>query len=603
MRFKKINETRKIKVFVALTEYDLEKFILEVSSDDIILTDLYCPVHVGETIVPVVNGELDLVKDVSKFFEKVFPGEGNINFGYVNNFYECSLRPCIKFISTIEMIIKNKENNFEFHLSNKIISNRFTSTYYMAESESIGTYFYDRNSAILPYIINYLNDLNLNIIFKGSAFVKQSFYYNAPRIAAVYLSRFYGDVKKCFQKEIVCKLSKKQFKHVFIVRTLGQANVILPYLIKSKVNTLIINAPSIVGSGSALLSNKLSRRKNITILEAATPKLKSILTFNISALIDVLMLKRFYFNFGNNVLNITQALREVIVMSSGLKSYHQQVSETLIDICFESNSILFSLEQKSPHAWADSVIARNFGLKPIQIKQCNQTLLPLPNPVFSDIFLCDSPGVMHSFHQSWPDDAHKVVYIGTFNGVSEEGKINRKNLMKNRPLNLCFFSGVHRNINLQTLDALRFLQDKINVKVFVKLHPRDSYSYKRHIPGATFIDKQIDFFPIFSEKFDLALTFPSGVVSDLIFSKLPFLMYTPNHMDYHLVDEQVGMQKVVQVNCSEALLEALLNFKEIIYQHSVALENYYAQSGIVIDINVIERELALLARKGVSRAR
>ncbi len=256
--------------------------------------------------------------------------------------------------------------------------------------------------------------------------------------------------------------------------------------------------------------------------------------------------------------------------------------------------MLFSLEQKAPHAWVDAVMARKLKLKPVQIKQCNQLYRPLPEPVFSDLFLCDTPQVMHNFRQVWPEQLNNVDYIGTFNAVTVPPEHKKTDVPKSSAIKLCFFLGVHTDVNRATLSILHSWQQKTNVQIFIKPHPRHHQCYKSIIPGAHIISNQTSLFGSFCQQFDLALTYPSGVVSDLLSTTLPFVIYTPDHMDYHSIKEDSALDKIAKATSVEALHDTLLRIEEIITEHAAALTFYYNHSGVVTDIDVIESKLVAI---------
>jgi hypothetical protein len=564
----------------------------EVGPEDIIITDLYCPAHDGETVVPTVECEQQLVNEVKVFF-KEFSGVDEVSYGYINNFYECTVRPLFKFISAIKKVTCKYPDNLEFHLPAKIALNSATSTYYMAEHESFGTHLYDRHSSILPYLIEYLGDYRIEPVYKVLRFPKQRFLYNLPRVIIVSLGRFYKDLKGWVQAVPVRDIQPTAFKHIFIIRTLGQAHAIMPYLHSSMVKCLIINMPNGLETKDTILMSLVSR-DNISIATPGKGSLKSVLFENLRSWLKILRVRATYFAFDGVRLNVTQALREITAMSATLNLYHNSLLDTFTGIRLEESALAFSLEQKSPHAHVDALVARRFGITAVQVKQCNQSALAIPEPVFSDFYLCDLPEVMTMFHTSWPDCVDKVRYIGTLSAISKRTSMTKVNPRKSKCLRLCFFSGTHSLVNLETLTSLHKLSETIDLDLVIKLHPRDNFSYESTFPNFTFIKDSPISFMGFTSQFDLALTYPSGIVTDLIYSGLPFVIFIPHHSDYQSAVIPNSMDKILQLRSSEQVIESLIKKNDIILQHTAALDHFYRRSNLITDLDEIERQLALL---------
>jgi hypothetical protein len=98
----------------------------------------------------------------------------------------------------------------------------------------------------------------------------------------------------------------------------------------------------------------------------------------------------------------------------------------------------------------------------------------------------------------------------------------------------------------------------------------------------------------FTSQFDLALTYPSGIVTDLIYSGLPFVIFIPHHSDYQSAVIPNSMDKILQLRSSEQVIESLIKKNDIILQHTAALDHFYRRSNLITDLDEIERQLALL---------
>ena len=120
------------KIFIVLTSSYLEKIIPYVEKGDVVLTDLYCPYHKGKTINPNLNSieQEELSISTKKVFNYYFSGgdNENIEYGYVNNFYECTIYPIVKYIFTLERFLKSSKVGYLFCMEKRTLLNYKTPT-------------------------------------------------------------------------------------------------------------------------------------------------------------------------------------------------------------------------------------------------------------------------------------------------------------------------------------------------------------------------------------------------------------------------------------------------------------------------------------------
>ena len=154
------------KVFIALTKEDVNLAIKRVTKNDFILTDLSLSIKEGQHIDASFEDISDesLIPQIGEWFQGL-KKSNKISFGYVNNFYQSSVTPLAGFFSGIDKIIsKLGKDKVIFNLPVSFINKKFTSTYYMAESESIGVHLYNRHDSLLPYIKKYLENKKYKFI-------------------------------------------------------------------------------------------------------------------------------------------------------------------------------------------------------------------------------------------------------------------------------------------------------------------------------------------------------------------------------------------------------------------------------------------------------
>ena len=97
------------KVFIALTSEDIQAAKKIATANDYILTDLSFSIEKGQAIKAAFKDSSDnlLVSKVAEWFKDVKDDNG-ISFGFVNRFYQSSIRPLATFFSGIDEIILKK---------------------------------------------------------------------------------------------------------------------------------------------------------------------------------------------------------------------------------------------------------------------------------------------------------------------------------------------------------------------------------------------------------------------------------------------------------------------------------------------------------------
>ena len=181
------------------------------------------------------------------------------------------------------------------------------------------------------------------------------------------------------------------------------------------------------------------------------------------------------------------------------------------------NSITFTTELKSPHAYVEFLASREAGHKMVQLMGCDIDDLSLPNPIVGDLFIPNCHGKLKILKKVWKDQSGKIFYPGF---CSLEMK--KKNYYK---YSFCYFSSYHKpTINIEVLELLNIFSKKMKVKCLVKLHPRDSLvNYEKYNLGSLdFISSGLNQAELFSE-FKYAIVGESAICFDLLQAKIPFI--------------------------------------------------------------------------------
>lgn len=596
----------KNKIFIALTEQDLSHAVTVAKKNDSIITDLAQQKCDCRYLKPAVHNDeaYELSLKIRKWFKnKITEHQLPVElYGYVNNFYECSVRPALTYIRSIDTAIEEYGiDNVIFVLPFKIKRNKNLSSYYMAEFESIGVHLYDRNCVISPYIEEYLQMKATTIEYVSTKGVLKQNFFNFIRIWGVLVGRFFKDIKNNASHKNNAKPDRNETEFKFILRTIGQSSTLLPFLKHTSLCTDVIVADSNTDDGAfEFLTRKLEANPNVTIRNRKNVTFSELMKIYVSVIFLIFKKKKFDFEYSGVHFNLNQALTETIVMLASLLIYKKQVSDTLSLAKNDNLKLLFSLEQKSPHAFMDTMIAQNLGVKAAQIKQCNQHFCPIPEPVFSDCFLVDFPELLDWFSSCWPDHKKKLQYIGSFQGADRHTE-SENNVMyrnKNEKLEICFFAGFHHKENLETLRCVYEIDnDQLDFNLTVKLHPRDNNDYSRMFPLAKFIQIQEESFSEFCETFDMAFTYPSSVISELLFTNLPFFVYRPDNKDYRETSGSSDFKGTKTIYEKEELVSILLDIPEFKKEFRLIYDNYKQHSGIITNIKTIDVNIGDLSNK------
>lgn len=596
----------KKRIFIALTEQDLSYAVTVATKNDVIITDLAQQKSDCQYLTPAINNDeaYDLSLKVRKWFKHKIaqhrlPDE---LYGYINNFYECSVRPTLTFFRAIDTAIEKSEiEDVTFVLPFKINSANNLSSYYMAEFESIGVHLYDRNCVIAPYIEEYILTKGKDIEYVNSRSAFKQLIFNFIRIWGVLVGRFFKDINNNVIHRNENMFSEKEAEYKFILRTIGQSSTLLPFLERTTLRSDVIVADSNTDDGAfKLLTKRLKANPNVNVIKRKDITFTELVKTYLSVVSLICKKKEFDFEYSGVCFNFNQAVTETIVMLANLIVYKKQVLKTLSLTKNEHLKLLFSLEQKSPHAFVDTMIAQKLGVRAVQIKQCNQHFWPIPEPVFSHCFLVDFPELLDGFSSCWPDHREKLVYIGSFQGADGQ-TVNMINPLKrkmNKEYEICFFAGFHHRENIETLKCVYEIDSHLlDFNLTVKLHPRDNKDYSQMFPLAKFIQDQEESFADFCEIFDLAFTYPSSVVSELLFTDLPFFVYRPDNKDYRETSGASDFKGTKTIYEKDELINILLNIPRFYKEFSLIYNGYKQVSGIVTDIKAIDLNISDLSKK------
>ena len=534
----------------------------------------------------------------------IFENIKNQNFanqnisGYINNYYECTIRPLYKFLATIDSVFKSQGTKDLTILVKTLPKWLGRNTYYyLAEHESHSKLLYDQEVNYCHLARDYAILENLKI-----KFIKKKIYLtgikNILRLYLVMGLRFLKTVLICtkFLRKNKNKLNINSYDYIVISRSTSQISSVRDYLIKSDKKVLILTGKTFYDNGENLaLIKKISSESKLIDYIELNNSLKDVLYFYIRGFFNVLNTPYINFKLNGVNLNLRQSLREVKVMMPEIDLYERSINECFKHFSVEQEKpVLLSLEQKSPHAYIDSKISKIHNLKCMHVMQCDQEIIKLPNPVFGDYFLCDSMPTAIKFKNLYKNiESKKFSYVGTFK-ATKYNDIRQEALTKHNKKVVCYFTGAESaNKNIGILRKLISREESGYFKLIVKLHPRDEFSTYENLHLKFVNQISVDQSMILNS-YDLAVTSPSGVVLDLLYMGVQFCIIG---YDNKLSNEIYSYWNNNFKNCimtEDQLHEYLVNSDDYKDDFNNYLTEYKKYCNPISDITTIKNSIELL---------
>jgi hypothetical protein len=527
-----------IKIYIAFTDDEVSQFELIKSKKDKILA--YGDIATANCVDATSFSNIDLasyVKETRIFFDNVGQKYKLDLKAFSNNALECSIRPTLRYVEALRLLVETN-NVSDIVFSQKNLFCKGQVSYYMAEHESQGRKLYSRQASMQEDIVKFANDKQ----WKVSYLQKNVSFYRVNvlvRDCAVFGFRLLSDFKKSFFK--VKTNPNNDYDAVFIVRTRVQFDFIRPLIDSSDLKIAIYcGSSSMQDSTFEYASLSYQSCSNISVMSLSSVGSFLVLSQYLSVLWKYLFLKKMVYSCNKISIDLSQALREVLIMSPEVSIYEFSLAKSLNDRSGIRKGVLFSCEQKSPHAYIDAKIAREKGYRPVQIMCCDQEKNDLPYPVFSDRYLTDTRSRMDLFKKSWSSLTDKLAYEGCIKLLNLD---HHAGVLDKPKYDYCYFSHVSEvNQNTRVIAFLEYICDKKNTQFCIKLHPRDNGAWLKNAPrkrSAIFKHGDIGNMELFSS-FEIGISNPSAVVMDLLCHAKKFIFLdiikSYNTIDYVYVD-------------------------------------------------------------------
>lgn len=528
---------RNNQINIFFEEKDLKKF----SAEELI--ESYNIGNVRSDLVQVqypqlaVNDQDIIIGETNKFFDELVEYYGIRELkGYSNNFYECSLLPIARYLYSLNERIDQLTNNgmsarnINVFFPSRLIFSHFYSSYFMAEHESQGEFFYYRQYAFQPYLKKLCELRGVRISYKGTSLGLSPYFFKPTRIFAVVIFRFLKFLKYRLVILLNQPETKKNIKKnhncgrvLVSTRSRSQSEAIEGFIKNiGEPSSWIFGYSSVDVASNHELGIEIAKEAPLINAHLLKPQPFQVVANDIAILTRLPLRKKYIINVAGIDLVLNQAVNEVMFMLSELLAYRCQLSDKLESFSDLKGVTLFTTEQKSPHIYVEAELAKAYGMKCVQIMQCDQAYIDLPCPVHGDVFIADTVESFKNFKIKWTRHQQKVHYFGTiksFNNPRASYEPKKQPLSKKSVL-CVFLQCDDLETNLKVLNELLGVEK--SSEIIVKIHPRDKIKYyKEYFTHFEFIDPRIRKNILYS-RFDVAITFPSAVTLDLEIERKPF---------------------------------------------------------------------------------
>lgn len=535
-----------MRIFVIFDAQNAKDFLPMIQKEDYVVSPAELLIAVDCNLVqPNLTQEEEeiIADDVRQLFEKL---ENSGSFsgvkGFANNFYECTIAPIASYthvLNTLILTLKQQHEDIEVWFPTKHFLNLRRSAYYMAEHESQGVRLYSRESMFSPYLVSLCNKHQVRINYVKTCLGLKQGLMSEARILTVYTIRFikslYDSIK---HRTDYVKQAPMQAEIIATSRSVMQSNLLIPFLKKSRTSMFVAVSETFLSAGrNHNLWRSTSQDGAPIQYELLRSTVRDICVRYKQIFTSLILKPNIRYDLVNGIkLKISYALAEVLVMWPDLVNYRDSLHQLVGLQPMPHSKLLLSTEQKSPYAYADAWVARQCGLLCAHAMQCDQASRPLPYPIYGDFFLVDCKVNLLQFTSSWKKHRQNVRYIGSFKACVED-PLPQKSITTA----WCYFSQCSSiDLNREILKVLRLIKDSLKIQVYVKLHPRDQLAHYKEYNDFVFLDeKKYRRAELFS-KFTYAITFPSGVVTDLLYNNKPFLIgrfLEPIHLKIPYIDE------------------------------------------------------------------
>jgi len=375
---------------------------------------------------------------------------------------------------------------------------------------------------------------------------------------------------------------------IAVSRSQPQSKFLLPYLINSRFQVEFALGESTIdfGGNSRWIHNQNTADIQLRSIYRKSDGLKLMANYFRCLMMLWRLPNKITLSLNSAELNLADAFREIIVMSPELALYQDVLTRHLTSVANTGRlNALFTTEQKSPHAYIDALVASNIGIKCLQFMSCNQAYSYIPKPVVADVYFTDTNYSKHQFLNQFPNEAFD--YVGSLKGIVDISNTQTKQY-------ICYFTTPKLiEINKQVITTLLSTSFNQGLQVVVKLHPRDKIARYSEFSGLTIFEHAKVDSEILNQQIAMAVTCNSGVVMDLLYQSIPYILIRfrkEDRLNVPYTDEEY-----TNVCCNIEQLNHLLSDQDQVATGFLDFrERFMTRNNIIVDINTIDDAISKL---------
>lgn len=517
-----------MNIYIVFESADLERIQNVVTPIDLIIGDIGSKKSLACKLVkPYLDKheEEKLSSNVQSFFDEYSIGYFAHIKGFSNIFYEATVLPVASYICTLQNACTQYTAagfSIKVIFPSGIINKTERSVLFLAEHEAQRRFLYKRQLIFQPYLERFCKNHNILIAFVAGSVISHSFFTLPLRRLITLFLRFCRTGIKIVYGSLTWNTKVKEGYPDFIAvtRLARKSEFLEPILTKAGLQAELIVAENFVNLNSNWSFCHKYFGDNTGTKKILTPSIGYFfVTYLRSFLHQGLKLRKCGITIEGITINCKNALLEVLVSYPDLLLYTNALTKTLQRSNSAKHAVMLSLELKSPYAYADAMVAHNFGYACFHVMDCDQLSHPLPKPVFGDLFITNTNSAKDAFKCFWGNDSEKVVFWGNLSQMNLKLGVKKDNEHV-----WCFFTSDRLEENLPVMEKIVELQKQYGIQLIVKLHPRDkAQNYKKFREIRVITDEDIarnDLFRLFA----FGLTFSSAVVHDLMLYQKQFLI-------------------------------------------------------------------------------
>jgi hypothetical protein len=264
-------------------------------------------------------------------------------------------------------------------------------------------------------------------------------------------------------------------------------------------------------------------------------------------------------------------------------------ARSLYNLCKNNKKIklILTSENISPYPiWLKDRFI-NTNIKVFQIQTIGIDQLPLPNFLFSDLFLCDSFKVYNFFSRVFPHYLSKLAYWGSLN-YEKKMLVKKKHLRK-----IIYFTQPYElNEQVRFVNFLISETIKRDIHLYIKPHPREDIKrLLSNIEQHVIVLPKSYSFEDYSNCCDLAILRTSSITQDLILEGIPVLNVLISNFDRTVKLDFLNPLNINVISDYSSIIGVLDSYKSYTERYYEFRVKYLEEQGITKSVEDFSNSL------------